>query len=199
MVAGPSGPTSRPACLTHHDAADSQAPKPRALPECIKDDEVSAGPQPGLVFLRLTLSREFTDPALWAKVAKAARSLPGYTLGEVNSKLVVATKAAVSYADEVTCLIQARESNSSALLNAELPFGAFISPHRTGARPLWIARPQDGTPAAYLALVKAKAEAAEGRVAFKANGRNCLGVAGASRAVEGASAPRWLISHAPPW
>eukprot|EP00969_Alexandrium_andersonii_P019338 844357-Alexandrium_andersonii.AAC.1 len=119
------------------------------------------------------------------------------TLGDANSKLVVATKATVSYADEVTCLIQARESNSNTLLAAELPSGAFISPHRTGVRPLWIARPQDGTPAAYLTLVKAKAEAAGGRAAFKANGRSCLGVAGAARAVEGASAPRWLISHAP--
>eukprot|EP00969_Alexandrium_andersonii_P141336 6249865-Alexandrium_andersonii.AAC.1 len=100
MVAGPAGPTSRPACLFHHEASGSAAPRPRVLPSCITDDVASAEPQPGLTFHRLTLSREFTDPALWAKVAKSARSLPGYTLGEANSKLVVATKAAVSYADE---------------------------------------------------------------------------------------------------
>ena len=84
---------------------------------------------------RLTLAREFALPEVVAKAMRDPQCLPSLMLGLVMQSRVISTKAAISYAHEVTCSMQAGVTDIPRFFDAQLPAGAFLMRPRDNGAP----------------------------------------------------------------
>ena len=197
LVQGSVGP--RPKGATLH-ASGSGAAAVLGLPDGIKDDAprvpAPKGAQGDFTLLRITLIKSFADQGLFTRASKYYGSLPSLILPPNLQGLLIGSKAAMPYKEEVTCLISVRTSEKQIFLDAARLPGVVVICHREELIPAYIPWSLTEPSGTYWARVAEIAKACGGRVAFRPRNRNCLGVTGGNDHAD-FIAPQWYLSQAP--
>lgn len=89
---------------------------------------------------------------------------------------MMATRAAIGYEEETTCLILVHKADVALLLGAPQLCGAFIMTHKEQAAPRWILRKDQEADDAYHQRAVAAATQSGGRAIHRPGARSSLGV-----------------------
>jgi hypothetical protein len=179
------------------DAAPEQVQwQPDAAIDDSKAEEVS------LATLRLTVVKEFCDDKLYVSTKAEPHLMTSMLLPAEARQKVLRTKAIAVYDGDIACLLSVRADVKQSLLDAATVSGVVVSDHKSlaerggDARPSWLPRPADASPADYWKLATDAATQAKGSMAYRPGGRNCLGVHG-DVARESVLPPRRAMTGAP--
>lgn len=130
MATGPSGPRLATATIKEEG---ERPPKRRAVPSGVKGDQAVSDQGGERVYVRVTLAKAFCGRELFNRAQTHPRCLPAFLLMSPMFKKVLASRGAVAYEDEVTCLILITMTDTSALSEAGATGGAFIMSHKETA------------------------------------------------------------------
>jgi hypothetical protein len=197
LLHGDLGPVRVPANIEY---VGPSAPKKKALPASVKDDDPSAGEEAmrdKTTTCRVTFVKEFADAELFARCTKHPQCLPTLVLGPTAAKEVLQTRAAIAYDKEVTCLVKVRTAAVPELLKLRLPVGAFVAQHASQSRPQWIRRPAEQSSGEYWKRATAQRDKGGGSLIYRSTNRSSIGVLNATAALEDTEVPRWFLSGAP--
>lgn len=172
-------------------------PKRRPLPTGVKDDQAHSDDGGETVYLRVTLAKAVCGRELFNRAQMHPRCLPAFLLMSPMLKKVLATRGAVAYDEEVTCLILVKKTDTDVLLEAGATGGAFVMSHRELTPPKWILRDDSILDDQDYEQALAAVKVAGGRLVYRPKARSSLGIVGAARPFEGAIQPTWYVHGAP--
>lgn len=194
MVTGPTGPRLAAAIVK---AEGVDAPKRRGLPKGIADDHSHAAEGGETAYLRITIAKALCVREVYKRAKARPQCLPALVIKPGLIGKVLATRVAIAYEEETTCLILVHKADMDRLLGASQLCGAFIMTHKEQAAPGWILRKDKEVDDVYHQRTTAAAARSGGRLIYRLGARSALGVLGAECGVEGALQPTWYVHGTP--
>ena len=194
LIHGKNGPIPAKADID----ACKEGPRPKSLPESIKDDDDPSALSAKNVLLRLTLAKAFADHHLKSSVAGKPHFLPAISFNEALRKAITQTRGAVDYEREAPCLISVRSDDVPKFLQASLPTGIFLNPHKGSSVPHWFHKKPSQSDSEYYVHVADIQKQAGGRLVYRSSTTAPLGLLDTTETVTDSIAPRWYLTNAPP-
>lgn len=132
MITGATGPRLADAAVKEEKV---DAPKRRALPQGARDDQSLPSDGGEAAYLRITIAKAFSRRELYNKAKARPQCLPALVVRHGLLGKILATRAAIAYEDEITCLIMVQKGDVALFSDASQVSGAFIMTHKEKAAP----------------------------------------------------------------